>query len=224
MAVGRELQPRRGAADFALAGEKDEDAAVGFASGLFDQAGGGVFEPVLFGKWAVKPAGFDRIGATLGGDDRHVAHEARDRFGVERCGHGQKDQVIAQGVGNLEAEGKAEIGIEGTFVEFVKQHRADAGKFGVGLDHPGEDAFGDDLDAGLGGGLALAAHAVADGLARFFAQGLGHALGGGAGGEAAGFEHENPAGNQSGLKQGQRHHGRLARAGGRLQHGAAPRL
>ena len=122
---------------------------------------------------------------------------------------------------NLHAQREAEIGVDRAFVELVEDHRADAGQLGVGLHHAGQDALGHHLDPrGLADLTAVAAHAVADGLARPLAQRFGHAFGGGAGGEAAGLQHQDAA-PPARLQHLQRHDGGLARAGRRLQHGAA---
>jgi len=106
-------------------------------------------------------------------------------------------------------------------VEFVEDQRTDARKLGVGLDHPGQDALGHDLDAGGLAAARLAAHAIADGLARYLAQGLGQPFGGSAGGQAAGFQHHDAALGQASVQQRQGHARGLARAGRGLQHGAA---
>ncbi len=157
--------------------------------------------------------GFDWVGAALGGDDRCIAHQGGDRFGVERGGHGEEDKIGAEGAADFEREGKAEIGIEAALVEFVEDHRADAGEFGVGLDHAGEDAFGDNLDARGLRNLSLAAHPVADGMPRYFAQFLGKPFGCRPRGEAARFEHEDLAAGKARLEEGDRHPSGLARAG-----------
>ncbi|MBV5335725.1 hypothetical protein JZU48_01565, partial [bacterium] len=70
-------------------------------------------------------------------------------------------------------------------VELVEQQRADAVQQRVVLQHAGEDAFGDDLDAGTRGDPVLEADAVADGLADRLAELPRHELGGTARGDAA---------------------------------------
>ena len=106
-------------------------------------------------------------------------------------------------------------------MEFVEDYRADAGQVRVGLQHPGQDAFGDNLDPGGFRGLGFAANAIANGLPDRFAKAVRHALCRGAGGKAAGFEHDDAPLGQPGVEHGQRHAGCLARTGRRLQHGAA---
>ena len=104
-------------------------------------------------------------------------------------------------------------------MEFVKDDAADARQLGIRLDHAGEDAFGDDFDAGGGGRFAVTAHTVADCLACGFAQCLGHAFSGSARGEAAGFEHQDFAVDQVLLEQEQGHAGGFTCTWGGLEDG-----
>ena len=73
------------------------------------------------------------------------------------------------------------------------------------MDHAGEDALGDDFDAGCGTDAAVTSNAVANGLSQLFAKALGHALCGGAGSQAAWLEHKDFSITQPGLKNGQGH-------------------
>ena len=93
--------------------------------------------------------GFDREGAAEAFDDRGIVEQAGDAGAVDGGGHDEDAQIGAQG-GGVEGQGEAEIAVEAAFVEFVEQHGGDAGQFGIVEQHAGEDAFGDDLDAGAG--------------------------------------------------------------------------
>ena len=88
------------------------------------------------------------------------------------------------------------------------------------MQHPCQNAFGDDLDPGGFADLRLAANAVAHGFAGAFAQGFGHAFRGGAGGQATWLQHDDAPIAETGLEHGKRYLGGLAGAGWGLQHGA----
>ncbi len=62
-------------------------------------------------------------------------------------------------------------------MELIKEHRSYVCQIGIIEDHPGENAFGDDEDAGLGRNLVFEPHAIADGCADLFAQQARHAAG-----------------------------------------------
>ena len=101
-------------------------------------------------------------------------------------------------------------------MKFVKDHHADAGQVGVGLDHARQDAFGHHFDAGGLAHFRLAAHAIAYRFAHRLAQCFGHTLGSGARGQSARLKHQD-APRETRLHQRQRHARGLARTGGRLQ-------
>ena len=87
------------------------------------------------------------------------------------------------------------------------------------MDHPGQNTLGHHFDPGQGRHFGLAAHPVADGLARGLAQGLCHPFRCGAHSKATRFQHDNPALDQPRLQQGQWHPRGFARTGRGLQHG-----
>ena len=82
-------------------------------------------------------------------------------------------------------------------MKFVKDQGCDAIKHRVGLDHPGQDAFGHHLDPGGGGYGGVPAHPVADGFAHGFAKAFRHAFCGTARSKAAGFKHQDAAMGQA---------------------------
>ena len=102
-------------------------------------------------------------------------------------------------------------------MELVEDHEPDAGQRRVLLEAPGEDPFGDDLDAGPRADAALVPGAVADGPADLLAEQRRHPPGGRSRRQPAGFEHHDPTARQPRLvEQSQRYDGRLARPGRRL--------
>ena len=141
------LQKRFGTPDLALAGQEDENTAFGLGYGLFDKSRSCLGQADVARERLVQVDGLDRIGAPLGDNHRRIAHEGSDRFGDKRGRHGEEDQIGPQRATDFEREGKAKVGIEAALVKLVEDHGANAGEFRVGLDHAGEDAFGDDLDA-----------------------------------------------------------------------------
>ena len=85
-----------------------------------------------------------------------------------------------------------------------------------------EQAVGHHLDPGLRADLGVEADAVADRLAHRLPQHRRHPAGSGAGGEAPRLQHQDLAALQpTGLQQGQRHAGGLARTRRGLEHGGA---
>ena len=208
------------AADLALAGQEDENAALGLLDRLRHQPRDRRLEAERGVGRAGEPARLDREGAAFGGDHGGGVEHRGDRLGVECRRHHEDREVGAERLAHLPAKREAEIGVEGAFVELVEDHRADAGEFGVGLQHPREDAFGHHLDPGGVRHLRLAADSVADGPAHGLAQGLGHAFGGGAGGKPAGFEHDDAARDDPFVEERERHPRGLAGPRGGLQHGA----
>jgi hypothetical protein len=84
------------------------------------------------------------------GDDRRIPHQGGHRGRIQRCRHHQKCKVGPQRAAHLKAKRKAKVGVQAAFVEFVEDHQSHPGKFGVGLDHPCQDAFGHHFDPGGG--------------------------------------------------------------------------
>ena len=96
--------------------------------------------------------------------------ERRQARAVEGGRHHHDAQVAAQRRLHIERERKAEIGGEVAFVELVEQQGADAVERGVLLQHPGQDAFGHDLDARARRDHRFESDAVTDDAADLVAQ------------------------------------------------------
>ncbi len=143
----------------------------------------------------VTPAGLDGKGSAFGGENRRIAEKGRDRARFEGGGHHQDTEVRAQRSAALEHQREAQIGLQRALVEFIEYHAAYTGQIRVTLQHPRQDALGDDLDpAPRNGG---AAHPVADRATRLLAEETGDALRRGPGGDAARLEHEDSPGNRA---------------------------
>ena len=70
----------------------------------------------------------------------------------------------------IATESEGEIAVEIALVNFIEDHQPDPGQFGIALQAPGEDPFGDDFDPRRPGDLALKTDGVADPGADTFAE------------------------------------------------------
>lgn len=96
-------------------------------------------------------------------------------------------------------------------MEFIEDHQSDPGELRVGLDHPGEDPFGDDLNSGFGADLGVKTDAIPHQVADSVLAEVAHAFGCHAHGKPAWFEHDDLlAGEPRLIEQGQGHNGGLA--------------
>jgi len=91
----------------------------------------------------------------------------------------------------VETECQAEVRLQAALVELVEHHAGHAFQGGVSLQHPGEDAFGDDLDPRAWTNACFKPRAVADEFAGFFAAQHGHASCDRTGGDPPRFQHED---------------------------------
>ena len=104
-------------------------------------------------------------------------------------------------------------------MDFVEQHRRDAGEFGIVLDARDEDALGHHRHPRCRRAPRIHPRGIAEGLADILPGSGGHPLGGGARGEAAGGEQQDFAAAPWLVQQGGRDGGGLARPRRRDQHG-----
>ena len=168
---------------------------------------------------AAEVAGLHRKGAAFACNDRGIAEQFCDARAIQRRRHHENAQILAQTDLRITRQRQPHIGIERTLVEFVEQHRGDAGQFGIVENLPRENALGDDLDFGGARDFGAEADAVADGFAGAFAQRLRHPLGAGAGRDPARLQHDDLLGPKPRrVEQRQRHPRGLAGAGRRHQH------
>lgn len=130
----------------------------------------------------------DGEGAAGDAHDGGVVEEGGDGLGVEGGGHDEELEVGADGLLDFKEHSQGEVAVEGAFVEFVEDDAADGFEEGVREELAGEDAFGEDAEAGGGGEAFVEADVVADLLAEGPGLFLGDAEGAGAGGDAAGLE------------------------------------
>ncbi len=145
--------------------------------------------------------------------------KAGQAFAIQRGRHRHDAQVIAHLRLHIQRQRQTQVAGQMTLVEFVEQQHADAFQHRVVLDQPGQDAFGDDFDAGARGGLVLEADAISHRLANRLAQLARHELRRAAGRHAARLQHHDlAAGQPRRVQQRQRHLGGLAGAGRRFQH------
>ncbi len=209
------------AADLALARQEGQNGAAGIVAGLGlglgDQAGGFDVKARGAGQGARQVAGFHRIGAAQAFDDGGGVQQRRDRPGIQRGRHHQKLQIGAQRIAAFPNQRQPQIGIQAAFMKFVEDDQPDAVQRRIGLQHPGQDAFGHHLDPRARD--RLPAHPETDIAARLLAQAFGQPFGGRPRGQTARFQHQDLA--RGLVHQRQRHPRGLARAGRRDQHRAA---
>ena len=186
----RPCQALGGAGDLGLARQEHQDRArIGAQRG---QRRGGHLVLEALQRIGRDIAGLDREGPALAGDDWSVAEQRGDAGAVDGGGHDQQPEIGAER-GGIERQREAQIGIEAALVKFVEEHGGDATQFRIVQQHAGEDALGDDLDAGFGGDFGVEPDAIANGLAGVLTERAGHEACRGAGGEAARFEHDDVA-------------------------------
>ncbi len=211
--TGRAHRVQRGlhTRDLALARQEHQHVARMRRQRVFDRAPRLRFQRLL-APWR-EMRDLHRKPAALAGQARR-AEERGQALAVEGGRHHHDAQVLTQPGLHVQRQCQAEVGRQVALVELVEQQRADAVQQRVVLQHAGEDAFGDDLDAGTRGDPVLEADAVADGLADRLAELPRHELGGTARGDATRFQHHDPAAMQPRrVEQRQRHLGGLAGAG-----------
>ena len=160
----------------------------------------------------------DRMAATGGGDQRRL-HQFRHRPRVECGRHRQQEEIRPQRAGTLEAECQSQIGVERAFMKFVEENRSDPLQRGVGLQHPGQDPFGDDLDPGPGRDLRVTAHAISDRVAGPLAQHSRHPFRRRSRCQPTRFQKQDAVRGQACPQQRERHDGGLPHAGRRLKDG-----
>ncbi len=164
----------------------------------------------------------DRKAAARARQPRRV-EERRQPLAVQRRRHHHDPQVLAQAGLHVQRQRQPEVSGQVALVELVEQDRAHAFQQRVVLQHAGEDALGDDLDAGVRPDLVLETDAITHRLADRFPQLLGHEAGGRARGHPARLQHHDAAARKPRCgQQRQRHLRGLARTRRRFQH--QPRL
>ena len=136
-------------------------------------------------------ARLDRERAALALNHRGVTQKLGDARAVERRRHHQKPEIVAKSLLHVAGERQAQIGIERPLVEFIEQHRGNAIERRIVQNEPGEDAFGDNLNAGLARHFRAEANTQADRFADFLVQRRGHPLGRGASGEPSRLQHQD---------------------------------
>jgi hypothetical protein len=209
---GQGGEPLGRALDLADAGQEGEQIALPFlGKRAADGSSHGILDAGVGG--AAYVAQVDRIATALALDHRRAVHQAGEAGAIERGGHRDEPQILAQPGLRIERQSEAEIALEAALMDFVEEDGGDAGQLGIGLDAAAENAFGDDEDAGFRGCPAFEASRITDRLARLLAGQICHALGGGAGGEAPGREEPDLARAPGLAEQGGGDASRLARTG-----------
>ncbi len=157
-----------GPPDLRDAREKDQAVPIDLTPRLTDRLRDGEWERGPLAHRA--PPGLHRIGAPFAYDHRRLTESGRDRGRVERRGHHDEAEILAEHGAGLEGERQPEIGGQVPLVELIEADGGDAVQPRILLQHPREDPLGHDLDAGACSDLAVVPHAVAHRLARALAE------------------------------------------------------
>ena len=169
----------------------------------------------------IEPAGLDRKGAALGGEDRRPAHQRRDRRGVERRRHHQEPQVRAAARrATSSASARPRSACSAALVELVEDQAADARQVRARTAASGSARPRSPPRSALPG-TRLAADAVADPAARRGSPRLSASRSAAARAATRRGSSIRMRPGRPVVEQVQRHPGGLAGAGRRLQHGAA---
>lgn len=100
-------------------------------------------------------------------------------------------------------ERQADVGVDRALVKFVEHDDGDTVEHGVTSEAPGENALGDNEDAGASTRLLLEAHLKTDGATEFFTALSRHRCSRGTGGHTAGLEQQKLAvAHQARIEQG----------------------
>src|SRR5215217_1334864 len=163
-----------GSADLGFAGEKRQDAALLAPECQFDGARyiGGDRLP----RRASDIACLDWKLPSRRPHDRRLAEEALQHLGFESCRHDENAQIGPQRFPCLKREGKAEIGIEAAFMEFVEYEETNPLERRIGLQPSGQYALGHDLNSCFGRDFRLEPDAVADGFSSLLADEPRHVM------------------------------------------------
>jgi hypothetical protein len=207
-----------GAADFGGAGQKREQRA---RFGTHHTGNDVCHLWFNCSRIAADIARLDRKGASFARNHRCAADKLGNARAVDRRRHDDEPQIFAQTLLDVAGECEAEIGVERPLVEFVKNDRRNAVEHGIVEDQPGENAFGDDLDAGFLRDFRAETHPQPHRIADPLAKRLRHPRRGGARGEPARLQHQDAARLLRPVlaTKHQRHPRGLAGAGRRDQHG-----
>ena len=215
---GRGAQHRLHPRDLALARQEHQHIAGVREHGVFDGAARLYFDRLVPARGKVRH--LHREATAFAAQPRRI-EEPRQLLAVQRGGHHDDAQVLAQLRLHVQRQCQAEIARQMALVEFVEQDRPDPLQHRIVLDHPGQDAFGDHLDPRVRPDFVLETDAVADRAADRFAPLPGHEAGRRARRHAARLQHHDLAALQPRLvQQRQRHLGGLAGTGRGLQHQA----
>ncbi len=204
------------AADLARAGQEGQHVPLVPRERVGDGAGHGLGG--IPGEVRVRVPELHGVLPSGGRHERCVHAQLRGQGRVERGGHDQDAQVVAQRALHLAQQHVREVRVEGPLVELVEDHEAHPGEFRVPLETAREDALRHDLHAGAGTHAGLEAHPVARRRADVLPEVLREARRDGPRRDPAWLEHHDGAPVQPRLVQEfEGHDGALARAGRGLQ-------
>jgi hypothetical protein len=156
-------------------------------------------------------ADLDRKGPTLGMQDRGVAQELCNGFGLQGRRHDQETQIGSQTAHAVQRQREPQIRVQTALMELVEDHQPDPVQCRIALQTSRQDALGDDLDPGARTEATLEADLIADPFPQGLAESFSHPCRRHPGRWTARLEHQDPLTGQPGfVQQGQGYAGRLA--------------
>ncbi len=207
---------RRGAADFADAGQEREHVAgqVFVVQNRVDRRRGGFGDPVARRRRPVQH--LHRVGPTEARDRLGRAimflKKRNDRRRIERRGHHRDPQVVPHGLPQPGEQPQRGVHLQRPLVKFIQKHRGDRLGERIGLQPPQQDAGRHDDYSRLIATSPIKADVVADVRAERTASGLGQSIGRCPRGQLAGLDEPNlSAVDPRGIPNHRGHPGRLAR-------------
>jgi hypothetical protein len=147
-----------------------------------------------------------------------AAQVSGDRLGVERGRHHDHLQLRPHRLTHAADHGQGQIAVQVALVELVEHDHADRLQERIVLEHAQQDALGDHLDSRGRSDAPIEPHLVAHLVSHASASLEGHAGCARPGRQSPRLQHHHrPLPGESGIQDGRRHPGGLARPGRRPQ-------
>ncbi|MNI21783.1 hypothetical protein D3C73_753190 [compost metagenome] len=174
----------------------------------FDRTRDCVLDTLLLASFIITD--LDRKTPSFAFDHRRVVQQCRDTIRIEGCRHYDYTQIFSKRRLCVERQRQSEIGIERAFVEFVEDHRGNAGKFRIVKDHSGKYPLRDDLDPCRLRNPRVEAHSVTDRLPDTLSLERRHARSGSSRRQPPRLKQDDLSRAPWLFDQGKRHYGRFA--------------
>ena len=165
-----------------------------------------------------------RMRASLALYDRAIVQQSSHPGAIERGGHDENTQIVAQPLLAIARQGQPQIGVKRPLMEFVEQDSSDILKRRIIKDHAREHALGDHFDAGARADLGAKTGAQPHRAAGLLPQCVRHPVSCAPGRNAAWLQHQDFLAAEPGcIEQSQRQTRGLPGPRRRDQHGRGAR-